>query len=594
MWMLLAAGCQSGSDTEIELDPGFTDDTLVSAADVGASSGYEDLFFGTYQRGRAAIVLDYDGDGRLDEFSGNPGDTSYLLHNVSTGPGDFRFEAGQVIAADEDFLSYWGGAAADYDNDGDTDIFIAYGGNDTTGYDRLLRNDLKKDLSNVDAPFTELDDEVGIGFAGPDGTPMLIPTMGSLWIDLDLDGLLDLYTATEMLTTLVGSDPVSGLGREQLYSNRGDGTFLDIALQAGIDQQRSSRNPSTLDYDHDGDMDLFELNFTGGSILWHNDFVETGRLEFRDVTAQLSLGGGDLSYPQVASAFCSVSQDLNNDGWEDLVVFRRGQKDEPDEPEVHDIGHLLWLNVEGQGFVEVAGYTDLNDTFYFRDHNNGVMSCQSGDLDADGFPDLIIGNGSPTAGGSQQLYISTERTEVEIAGVGTVLVPQFQDVSWLIDIQSPGDTDYPYRHHGQAVADYDGDGFPELGAHNGGPMLLPPDVEMQEPNQLFVFDRVDDLHWLRVKLVGDGVAVNTDGIGAMVRVRVDREVEADLYQRRQSGSGFASQNDPVLFFGLAKSNRVDSVEVTWPDGTVQVVESPKVDAVLTVTHPPAGSRPPDQ
>jgi enediyne biosynthesis protein E4 len=580
MWIAAVLACTDDGAVHIPAPGGSPE--LVAAADVGVSSKYEGLFFGHYNRGRAAVALDVDNDGDLDEISGNPGDVTYLVRNVSPVVGEFAFEAGQVFADDEDLQAWWGGTAADYDNDGDQDVFIAFGGNDQLGTDRFLRNDLLADRSNADAPFSEVADQIGIGFVSPGGDALRTYTMGSVFFDADLDGWLDVYGATLILPEDIGTTtPEEGLGLELLYRNLGDGTFDEVGYDVGLTSQRSSRNPSVLDFDRDGDFDIFEANFLGGSILWQNDLRETGTLSFRDVTQQRSLGGGDLSFPQVGSTFCTLASDLNNDGYEDLISFRRGAKDEPDEPEVHDIGHLLWINVQGTGFVEVASHTTLNHTFYFRDHDNGVMGCQHGDLDADGFPDIIIGTGSPLAGGPHQLYLSTERTEVDIPGVGVVVVPQFEDVSHFLDV-SGLDSAYPYRGHGTTVADYDGDGLPELGLHHGGPMYLVPDDAMQEPNQLFVFEYSSPPHWLRVALRGDGVSVNRDGVGAVVQVHVNRDTEPDLYEVRHTGEGFGSQNDPVLFFGLGESDQVDWVEVTWPDGVVHRVDTPAVDEVLLV------------
>ncbi len=289
---------------------------------------------------------------------------------------------------------------------------------------------------------------------------------------------------------------------------------------------------------------------------------------------------------------CAIAADLDNDGWEDLVVFRRGLKSEANEPEVHDIGHLLWMNVGGAGFVEVAGRTDLNDRFTYRDHDNGVMGCQVDDLDADGFPDLFVGNGGPDGGGVNQLYVSSHRTEEEIEGVGLVRIPHFEDWTRFIDFPPSVATEddvapYPYRTHGSAFGDLDGDGYLELLVHNGGPSTWGTDAEMQEPNRLFTFDLPVRPHFLRVRLVSELQGVNRDGIGAQVRATVSRSSDGaswELYRTRRAGSGFGACNDPDLQFGLDDADTIDELEVTWPDGHVQLVVPEGLDRLQVVTR----------
>ena len=588
VWSALWFGCQPppialpGPDPLSWTPPSSTTGP-VTATDVGPTSGYEDLWFGSYQRGRAAVVLDYDGDGRMDVLSGNPDDASFLIHNIG-GDGVFAFEATQVFSHREIF---WSGAAADYDNDGDTDLYIGVGGNEGRGFDRLMRNDHRADGSNAMAPFVDVTANSGLELYAAGDVPLETGTAGAIWFDLDNDAHLDLFASGHLQLRWFGIvGPQHGVGRNQLWHAQGDGTFADRAWGAGMQTQMSSRNSSVLDIDADGDLDIFENNYNGNSVLWRNEWVETATVAFTDVTTEFSLGGGDLAWPEKSSSMCSIATDLDNDGYDDLVVFRRGPKDEPGEPEVHDIGHLLWMNVAGQGFVEVAGYTDLNDAFLFRDHDNvGVMGCQVGDIDADGSPDLFVGNGGPSEGGVNQLFVSTHLEAVDIDGVGTVNVPWFEDWTELIDVASPGDPAYPYRTHGSAMADFDGDGLLEIAVHNGGPSTWGSDEQMQEPNRLWTFDLPDDPHWIRVHLVGDGVRVNRDGIGARVRVTVDGEGGPyDLFQTRRAGSGFGAQNDPELLFGLGQAASVQQIEVRWPDGTSTTVTDPGVDQVVEVAR----------
>jgi len=571
------------SDSATGSDTGAIDEVRVT--DLASGSGYIDDWFGGFKRGRGAIVHDYDLDGRFDVFAGNPTNESYILRIVTSSQG-LAFEPMQILS-DDGFI--WGGAAADYDSDGDIDLYLAVGGNDTAGLDMLMRNDLGEVGVDPAAPFVDATRDVGgLTPRAPSGDVLLTGTAGTIWFDADNDGRLDLLTSNDVDKEDIGQiSPRNGRGRNQLWLNQANGRFVDVAVVAGLTEQRSTRNSSVLDFDGDGDIDVFENNYIGPNILWRNELQETGQLSFTDVTQESSLGGGDLSFPLDGESMCSIAADLDNDGWEDLVIFRRGQKSTPLEPEVHDNGYMLWMNVEGTGFVEVAEHTNLNDNFAALPKSDGVMGCQIGDLNADGFPDLFMGNGGGQGGAPNYLFLSTERTEVEIKGVGTVTVPHFEDRSDLIDFPSVGaKAAYPYRTHGTAVVDYDGDGLPELAVHNGGPGFWGPDEEMEEPNRLFDFELPGEPSWLRVQLHGDGVAVNTDGIGARVRLTVegDNGETWQLHQVRKAGSGFGAQNEPVLFFGLDGATAVSQVEVTWPDGVVQEVVPKGLNEVLEVVR----------
>lgn len=566
-WVVVLWGaCVPPSDELTE-----TTASEVVATDMGRASGYQDFWFGTFKRGRGNVVADFDGDGDFDVFSGNPGNQSFLLRNESPRGGPLRFEPWQILSEDELF---YGGVAADFDNDGDQDLFVSAGANDGNAQDRYFRND---------------------GGASPlvDATkehPLAVPngTMGMRAFDADRDGDLDLwasnYARANQLTRPI--DVAGPVGQNQLYLSR-DGTFVDRAINLGLGHRKGSRHSSILDFDLDGDLDIYENNFIGGGVLWRNRLVEDGELFYEDVTEAFSIGDALLSGPTVNQAMCSLVGDLDNDGWDDLILLHRGR----DEQVAGALqGHQVFMNVEGTGFVEVGRLTGLAAEFEDREElpstdtklpmstGWGVMGCQIGDIDLDGFPDVFIGRGSGGIGGVNQLFVSSGRRRADVPGVGVITVPVFEPWTDLLD-QPPElpdgapDVSYPLRTHGTSFADFDSDGISEIAVHNGGPAILP----YEEPNRLWAFE-LPDPRFLRIRLVGDGRDVNRDAIGARVRVRVQRradEAEWELYKTRRAGSGFGAQNAPELVFGLADGDRVAEVEVTWPDGEVQSVEPPR-------------------
>lgn len=562
----------SGVPTEGATDSTSTPATVadVQVVDLAVTSGYLDEAFGL-QRGRAAVVGDFDGDGRFDVFSGNPGDTSYVLMQ-RPGGGQPQFAPGAVFSTSE---VMWGGIANDLDNDGDTDVVVTVGGNEFgyEGLDRVFLND-------GTATFDEVLDP-GMALVNQDGVERLSYSAGGFAADFDQDGVLDLFVNRGILPSgSVGNQrPDDPSGRNGWLLGQGDGTFVDVAgtIGEGTADRWSSRNSAAIDFDNDGDIDVFENNWIGPNRLWENAAADTGTLRFADVTVAMSLGGGDLRWPQTRTSQCAIAGDVNQDGWDDLVIFRRGPN-EPGEPLVHAAGHMVWINLEGRGFVEVGDHTHINDDFPTeRNHGDvGVMGCQLGDLNADGYPDAFMGNGSPEGGEANHLMVSTGVETVTIDGVGDVVVPIYESWSSLIDMASDhdgvrhGDVNafYPYRTHGTAFADYDNDGLYELGVHNGGPTWAA-DEDMQEPNRLFDFRFGESKRWLRVRLEGDGVNVPLDPIGTRVEAVV---IHADnsthtVYGRRRSASGFGAQNDPDVFLGLGDGEVVGRLVVYWTDGT---------------------------
>jgi hypothetical protein len=588
---LLAIGCTNDVDLPPETPPS-TDFDAIDVVDRALESGYLDIALGHFERGRANTIVDIDLDGDPDVISGNPGDTTYVIVNDTEPGGPLRFHRGQDL--DVSGFAYWTIGAGDLDNDSDPDLFVGIGGNEgALGFDRVFRND-----GDPEEPFVDISNLTGVlSTVDAQGDPLPHATAGALLFDFDENGLLDVFASNfvnrNQIPTLQLSD-VTGL--PQLWRNLGGIRFENVGPASGILKQLSSRHSVFLDLENDGDLDIFQNNFDGGSTVWRNRLREEGVPAFEDVTALVSLNGGDLSYPRYGGPMATIATDLDQDGWEDLFVFRRNGPKELGEPAVHAAGHLVWMNQQGNGFLEVANHTSINDTYVWRDHDGGVMGCQIADWNADGYPDIFIGNGGPTTGEASQLFVSTERTEVYVDGVGTVTVPQFEDWSALLDFPAELPADwagavppYPYRTHGTAAGDFDQDGYLELAVHNGGPMSLAvgPDEEMQEPDRLYQFQFPDPKpHWLWVDVVGDGVIANSDGIGAKVHVTIERPDGSlvDLYNVRRTQTGFSAQNEGGVHFGLGDAVAIVSVEVIWPDGQVDVVDAPDMDQRLVVTR----------
>ena len=226
---------------------------------------------------RGLAWVDYDNDGWIDLSIGNTLGGTRLFQN--NRDGSFT-DVSLAVGYDSDSTRHaWGTVWADYDNDGDLDWYIVYGGFGPPIENQLWRNDV-----NVNGKFTNITDSMGdTGGAGD--------TFGAAWGDFDNDGNIDLIISN-LNSPLV------------LLRNRGDGTFQDVTVSAGIVAQDDSRMaPIWIDYDLNGFPDIFIPVLNNPNLLFHNN----GNGTFTEVAAQAGVG---LSR---SPSFVSSSADFNND-----------------------------------------------------------------------------------------------------------------------------------------------------------------------------------------------------------------------------------------------------------------------------------------
>lgn len=534
---------------------GSSSGQTVQVEDIGLQTGFQDTFLGHHKKGRALVVADFNLDGRPDIYVGNPGDESFVALNVPEGETGYRFELVQVLASSG---FNWGASSADYDNDGDYDLYISVGGNEGVGFDRLFKN-LWLETGGASLQFEDVTSVAGIAGPTPPGAGAPIPVASSngIWGDYNLDGWIDLFVSVNVHATSLSQIK----GRNVLWINNGDGTFANLTASAGLHQTSfATQNSTALDFDNDGDVDLYESNNEAPNVLWRNALKETGSLTFDDVTLQMSAPGESLKFP--LSAFASTTGDFNNDGWLDMMVFRRHDFQEPGSP--YPPGHAIFMNVVGEKFRNMAGASGINKGFA---PIKGVMGCQIGDLNGDSVPDVLVGNGGPFDGEADDLFFSDSQFGK---------LPHYQDASSLVDFaapEGPGPVypEYPYRTHGTVMADFDGDGLLELGVANGG-MLLQPNA-VREPNRLFRFDLSPRPSWLKVRPVGNGTSVSRDAIGARIEVtaRVDGGPARTHHGTLLGASAFSAQSGFEVFFGLDQADVVESLRVRWPDGSEDTI-----------------------
>ena len=495
----------------------------------------------------------------------------------------------------------------DYDNDGDLDLYAVNGAalpgfaGDVTPTNRLYRN-------NGDGTFTDVTERAGVGDTGYG--------KGCVAGDIDNDGDLDLY--------------VANYGPNLLYRNNGDGTFTDVTERAGVGDSHWGAGCAFLDYDNDGDLDLYAANYLDYSlddpridlIPYIVDYQGAPVTDlktyphphnFNGVPDRLYRNNGDGTFTDVADAAGVANAEGKSLG---VVVIDYDDDGDPDLYVANDmVGNFLYRN-EGDGtFAEVGLISGV--AYDENGQEEGGMGVDAGDYDNDGRMDLIVTN-----------FQHETYTLYHNNGDGT-----FSDVSFASDT---GRVTRPYLGWGVGFFDYDNDGYGDLFAANGhvqdnierldrstsypqrnllfhnngegtfadaslksgdGMRLVKAsrgtafgDYDNDGDVDLFVLnanERSDLLrndggnrnNHLTVRTVG--TVSNRDGIGARVRV-----VSGRLRQVKEvrSGSSYLSQNDLRVHFGLGRRSTVDTLEIRWPSGVVQVLKDVPVNQFLTVTE----------
>jgi hypothetical protein len=377
----------------------------VCFRDVAASSGvtFTSTDSGTTYIGAGGGFLDYDGDGWLDVIAGSESARPSLYRNL--GDGSFQ----DVTAASglpRFFLPdrFMGFAAADYDNDGDPDLYLL-----AWGMNRLMRND--------GGTFTDVTQAAGVG----DPSWSASAAFG----DYDGDGDLDLYVANYIA---VSNFPNHTGAANKLYANDGDGTFTDIGAQLGVEGAGTSLAATWSDFDGDRDLDLFVCNDFGSTVEPNRIYRNDGGT-FTDVAAQL---GADLMIYCMGIA----PGDWDRDGDLDYYFTNIDR-------------NVLLENRGASGFVDVAPSTgtELEYDRCFTGLYTTSWGAGFHDFDCDGFLDLYVSTGYIPAATHIANALSTPKAFFKNDGQGAFL--DVRDSAGVADTRIG---------RGVAFADWDRDG----------------------------------------------------------------------------------------------------------------------------------------
>jgi len=519
--------------------PRFVDRALERGLDLVITFGSEEKNYIIERTGTGAGLSDYDGDGDLDVYLVNgslldlPPDEPPPSDRLYRNDGEARFtdvtkEAGLLETE-------WGAGClfADFDNDGDPDLFVS-----NFGPDVLYRNNGDGTFTNVSREAEVHDPRWGSGAAAG---------------DFDGDGFLDLVVANHAVFdryappeqncywkgVKVSCGPLSHPPETHLlYRNRGDFTFEDVSLASGIALKRGYGFGVVLDYfDDDNLLDIYVANDLTENFL----FLNRGRLQFEDFGA---LSGAAYVEGGRAQAGMGVdSGDYDADGKPDIYVTN-----------FSDDYNTLYRN-DGSGlFSDVTYRARLGEpTFPYLGWATRFL-----DVEQDGDLDLFVVNGhiwpevDHVASGtwyaqSNQLFLNT--------GEGAFV--EASKEAGLVDER---------LGRGAAFGDVDEDG--DLDTVIANMHALPTFLVNETPGKG---------HWLQLLLVGR--TSNRDGVGARVSVAVSGKKQV---QTAKSGGGYLSSHDPRLHFGLGKSHFAEEITVRWPSGIEQSLGALQGDRVYLV------------
>jgi hypothetical protein len=499
--------------------------------------------------GSGVALFDCDNDGRLDLFLVNgapysdptppgfipqksgPQDWNRMYHQKSDG----TFEDITEKAGLKGVGYGMGVAVADYDNDGNEDLFVTgYGSN------HLYHN-------NGNCTFTDVTEKAGVGGSGW--------STSATWIDLDNDGLLDLVVARYV--TWDWNDVWCGEHREGyraichpdvfppitmlVYHNDGNGHFTEVSHKLGLDKPAKALGIAIADYDRDGRPDIYVANDSMPEFLFHQKADRTFEELGLDSGTAVSAEGQTFAGMGIDFA------DYDNDGWPDIVVT-----------DLANQRYALYHNNRDGTF----DYASLISGIGAISLPHSGWGARFVDYDNDGWKDLLIAQGHDM---DNIELVSPQFHYREPVLLVRNVSGKFVDVSGA----SGGVFHEGWVGRGLAIGDLDNDGRIDAVVTTNGGAVHVLHNETVTPN-----------HWLTLRLVGH--RSNRDGIGAVVKLVTSGGPQ---WVTVTTSGSYLSASDPRAHFGLGNTTLALSIQVQWPSGQVQTLTNVKADQQVQVDEP---------
>ena len=492
-------------------------------------------------------VFDYNNDGHLDIFFANGADIRTLKKTSpkyfnrlfeNDGQGNFKDVTEKANLQGAGFSN--GIAIGDYDNDGFKDIFI--GG---VHGNQLYHN-------NGDGTFSDVTARAGLHKPDPQYGPLW--SVGGAWLDVNNDGLLDLFVVNYMAWDIATEKPCDirpgvrdychprlyGPTPNQLFLNNGDGTFRDISAESGIRAHPGKgMGAGVADFDLDGLVDLFVTNDKMFNSFFHNK--GGGKFEEIAFDAGVALNQNGI----FISGMGVACKDLDNDGLPDIEFVALENETFP-----------LFRNLGKNSFADV---TDSSGMSQLSTPMAGY-SPNVADFDNDGWKDLFVSRGNVEAVPRGGLEIDQNNTVFRNLG-GLKLAALTAEAGFTAQP--------PSRHRGAAVGDFNGDGRLDLVVS-----------ALSAPAEIWINDSPGQNHWLALEL--EGTKSNRDGIGARIKVKAGGAAQ---YDQVVFAAGYASSSAGPTHFGLGSNAKAELIEIRWPSGITQQLQDVSADRLLKIKEP---------
>lgn len=483
--------------------------------------------------GGGAAFLDYDQDGYMDLYvcSGtyiegfsktkpaNGNAYNHLYRNQKNGTyKDVSKEAG----VQGPFYSM-GITVGDYNNDGFPDLYLSNYGDNT-----LFKN-------NQDGTFTDITKKAGVGGGKRS-------SVGAVWLDVDNDGLLDLYVGNYLnfdpeYSYYYAPDGFPGplaydSEKDILFKNMGSDKFEDVTEIMGIiDIDGRAMGVGAADYDDDGFVDIYVANDHTVNFLWHND-------QGKGFSDRGTLSGTGFSQAGEATVSMSVDfADYNHDELLDIFI-----SDDNYCSLYENLGEGIFKDNSYASGISMASGQFVGWSSSFLDYDN------------DGDADIYKANGE-----LKHLYGQEDQLFDNVGG------GKFEDIS--LDLSPYFKEENVGR--GACMGDYDNDGDLDVFI-----------VNLNGKGKFLRNNKGNLANWILLDL--EGTTSNRDGIGCRIKIK-----SGPLQQtaQKKSTTGYLSQNDPRVHFGLGNESSIDEIEIKWPSGKIQVLTDLEVNQILKIKEP---------